>query len=97
MNSWTVISRKDPRAENHQILGCIWVYTYKTDKHGRFIKCKARLMIRGDQQTMLHGQETYTAILANRFFRTIITITAHFNLKIIQYDVINAFVHAHLD
>jgi hypothetical protein len=55
MNSWTVISRKDPRAENHQILGCIWVYTYKTNKHGRFLKCKARVMGRNNQQIMLYG------------------------------------------
>jgi hypothetical protein len=83
MNSWTVISRKNPRAENHQILGCMWVYIYKTDKDGRFVKCKARLVVRDNQQAMLHGQEIHAAILAGQSFRTLIAIIARFNLEII--------------
>jgi hypothetical protein len=50
------------------ILGCMWVYTYKTDKYGCFVKCKARLMVKDDQQIILHSQETYAATLAGRSF-----------------------------
>ena len=32
-----------------KILDCRWVYIYKFDKYGRFIKYKARLIIQGDQ------------------------------------------------
>ena len=32
-----------------KILNYKWVYIYKFNKHGRFIKYKAQLMVRGDQ------------------------------------------------
>jgi hypothetical protein len=37
---------------------------------------------------------TYTAILATRSFRMFIAIIAYFDLKIKQFDVINAFANA---
>lgn len=97
MKSWTEIRTRDPQAEDKQILDCMWVYVYKFDKHGRFLKCKARLVVRGDQQAKSQTQETYAATLAGRSFRTLIAIAARFDLELIQYDVVNAFVHAHLD
>jgi hypothetical protein len=41
--------KKDPAVKDHQMLDCI--YVYKFDKHGRLTECKARLMVRGDQQS----------------------------------------------
>ncbi|KAI7772858.1 hypothetical protein LA080_001633, partial [Diaporthe eres] len=97
MRSWTEIRKKDPRAAGKQILDCMWVYIYKFNKHGIFEKCKARLVVRGDQQARGQTQETYAATLAGRSFRTLIAIAAKFNLELIQYDVVNAFVHAPID
>ncbi|KAG6999890.1 Retrovirus-related Pol polyprotein from transposon TNT [Fusarium oxysporum f. sp. conglutinans] len=94
MKSWTEIRAKDPRASEQQVLGCMWVYVYKFDKHGRFQKCKARLVVRGDQQAKGRLQETYAATLAGRSFRTLVAIAAKFDLEMVQYDVVNAFVHA---
>jgi hypothetical protein len=34
MNSWTEISKHDPKVKGHQVLDCMWVYVYKFDKHG---------------------------------------------------------------
>lgn len=97
MRSWTEIRAKDPRAFDQQVLGCMWVYVYKTDKHGYFQKCKARLVVRGDQQAKGKLQDTYAATLAGRSFRTLIAIAAKFDLEMVQYDVVNAFVHAPID
>jgi len=36
------------KANNHQILACMWVFTYKFGKAGYIIKVKAKLIIRGD-------------------------------------------------
>ena len=41
MKSWTEINSRDPRTKGHRILDCRWVYIYKFDKHGRFLKVKA--------------------------------------------------------
>ena len=37
--SWETVSSHE--AKGHQVLGCQWVFRYKTDKHGRLQKCKA--------------------------------------------------------
>jgi hypothetical protein len=74
----------------------MWVYTYKFDKHGRFQKCKARLVVRGDQQRGLRTEDTYAATLAARSFRVLMAIAAKFDLELIQFDVVNAFVNAAL-
>lgn len=97
MRSWVEIKKKDPRAQDKQVLDCMWVNVYKFDKHGRFNKCKARLVVRGDQQARSQNHETYAATLAGRSFRTLIAIATRFDLELIQYDVVNAFVHAPID
>jgi hypothetical protein len=61
------------------------------------MKIKARLVVRDDQQQIDQNEETYAATLAGRSFQTLIAIAACFDLKILQYDIINAFVHAKLD
>lgn len=97
MESWIEIDLDDQRTLGKQTLDCMWVYVYKLDKHGRFIKCKARLVVRGDQQPKGLDEETYAATLAGRSFRTLIAIAARFDLDLIQYDAVNAFVNAKLD
>src|SRR5271156_4515611 len=74
----------------------MWVYVYKFDKHGKLVKCKARLVIRGDQQAKGNQEATYASTLAGRSFRTLMAIAARFDLELIQYDVVNAFVNAEL-
>lgn len=47
MSTWSRIAKKE--AKGAQILDCMWVYVYKFDKHGKLLKCKVRLVVRGDQ------------------------------------------------
>ncbi|KAL1996476.1 hypothetical protein VTN49DRAFT_8076 [Thermomyces lanuginosus] len=95
--SWTMVSVQEPRKENAQILDCGWVYTYKFDKHGRFVKVKARLVVRGNQQARHLDENNYAATLAGRSFRTMMAIAARFDLDLLQFDAVNAFVNADLD
>ena len=94
MESWVEVPAKPIKRSGQQILDCMWVYTYKLNKHHRLIKCKARLVVRGDQQRNIATQDTYAATLAGRSFRMLMAIAAKFNLELKQYDVSNAFVHA---
>jgi hypothetical protein len=48
--SWQVVERR--QAKEHQILSSMWVFIYKTDKHGFLVKCKARLVVCGNQQKL---------------------------------------------
>ncbi|RYP52889.1 hypothetical protein DL770_011007 [Monosporascus sp. CRB-9-2] len=79
-----------------QVLGYMWVYVYKFDKHGWLQRCKARLVVRGDQQLKNAYGNTYASTLAGRSFRTLIAVAARFDLELKQYDAVNAFVNANL-
>ena len=68
---------------------------YKYDKHSRLTKYKARLVVRRDQQKDTN-KDIYTATLAKRSFRILIVIVARFDLELLQYNVVNAFVYIDL-
>ena len=93
MKSWSEVEKQEARGQ--QILDCMWVYTYKFNRDGTLKNCKARIVVRGDQQKP-SSQETYAATLAARSFRIMMAIAARFDLELKQYDAINAFVNAPL-
>ena len=94
MKSWVEVNQS--QAKGHQILGCMWVFVYKTDKHGFLQKTKARLVVWGHQQAY-NGLPTRATTLASTTFRTLMAITAKFDLETQQMDAVNAFVHCDLD
>ncbi|KAE8547619.1 hypothetical protein EYB25_009412 [Talaromyces marneffei] len=85
-----------PKPENTQILPLTWVFKYKFDKYGKLSKFKARICIRGDLQEP-NELATRAATLASRNFRTMMSLAAVFDLEIVQYDAVNAFVNSELD
>lgn len=80
--SWTTVPIG--KAKGKQILDCMWVYIYKQNKKGRLVKCKARLVVRGDQEKRDDLRDTYAAILAARSLRTFMAIAARFDLELKQ-------------
>jgi hypothetical protein len=101
MASWKEVPHRvtqpGSKVRRRQVLGCMWVYAYKVGKTGHFVKCKARLVVRGDQQRKNLTEDTYAATLAGRSFRTLLSTAARFNLELKQFDAVNAFVNASLD
>ncbi|KAI1667990.1 polyprotein [Pyrenophora tritici-repentis] len=83
--SWTEVPSFRARREGIQILDSMWVYTYKLDEQSRLKKCKARLVVRGDQQNNVTAQETYAATLTGRSFRMLMAIAARFGLELRGY------------
>ena len=69
--------------EDEQVLDCMWVYTYKYNKAGWLEKCKARLVVRGDQQMRVNEADTYAATLAGRSFKALLAIATRFDLEMI--------------
>ena len=75
-------------------LALLWVYTYKFDANGYLLSFKARLVARGDLQSTT--DETYAATLAAQVFRATMAISAVYEYKIRQYDVVAAYTNADL-
>ena len=73
----------------------MWIFRYKFDENGFFIKYKARLCVKSDLQQI--QQKIYAIILAARIFRTLMGIVAAYNLETKQYDAINAFANSSID
>ena len=95
MGTWVPVSKAEVRTEA-EILDVMWVYVYKVDTEGYLLKCKSRLVVRGDQQAK-SVEDTYAATLAARSFKTMIAISTYFDLELKQYDMVNAFVNAYVD
>src|SRR6266516_3418310 len=74
--SWTIVDKSE--AKSHQILGCQWVFTYKTDKHNRITKCRARLVVCGNQRREC-DLPTRATTLATTSLRTLLAIVAKIN------------------
>ena len=84
------------RPQGAQVIPLKWVFNYKFDTDGFLIKFKSRLCVREDLQR-LSLQDTYAATLTAEVFRTMMALTAAFDLETNQFDVKNAYPHADLD
>jgi hypothetical protein len=74
----------------------MWTFVYKTDKHGFLQRCKARLVVCGNQQEK-GDLPTQATTLTSMAFRTLMGITTKFDLETVQIDAVNAFMYCDLD
>ena len=68
------------------------MFTYKIDTDGYLTKFKTRIYVRGDLQ-LRSTKDTYAATLAARTFRTLMAITAAYDLETYHLDAVNVFVN----
>src|SRR5579871_6593763 len=96
MKSYEEMDRR--YAKGQQILSSMWVFVYKTDKHGYLQKCKARLVVCGNQQAK-GDLPTRATTLASTAFRSPDIDGNHGEIRPGDnpMDAINAFVHCDLD
>ncbi len=74
-----------------------WIFIYKSDSNDFFIKYKARIVIRDDLQKVDNAQNVYTATLALKIFRMMMTLIVDFHLKIKQLNAVNVFLNVFND
>jgi hypothetical protein len=80
---------------NQSRISLIWVFKYKFDIDDYLKKFKTRLCVRDDLQST--DQNIYAVTLTAKTFRVLMTISIAFDLKIWQYDAINAFINNEID
>ena len=92
--TWEIVER--PRRKN--IVDCKWIFTLKYKAHGSLERHKARLVAKGHTQTYeVDYQEAFAPVAKMNTIRIPLSLAAHYNWQLLQYDVKNAFLHGDLD
>ena len=97
-DTWELVRRSIIKAQGRKALPSTWAFRRKRYPDGSIRKLKARLCVRGDQQT--HGVdffETYAPVVQWTTIRLVLLLTLVFNWTTIQTDYSNAFAQATLD
>ena len=92
--TWEIVER--PKRKN--IVDCKWIFTLKYKADGSLERYKARLVAKRYTQTYeVDYQENFALIAKMNTVRILLSLVAHYNWKLLQYDVKNAFLHGDLD
>ena len=84
--------------EGRQAIGSKWVYKIKYDQHGNEARFKARLVAQGyDQKFGTDYDEVFAPVVRPTTFRTLLSVSAHRDYKVQQYDIKTAFLNGKLD
>jgi hypothetical protein len=97
-NTWEYVSRNDPRLRGRKPTKSRWVYTVKYKRDGTVDRFKSRFVVCGYSQR--HGVDydrAFSSTLRASSFRTLLAIAAGKKMRVMQFDVSNAFTQAEMD
>lgn len=93
-NTWVLTDL--PRGKT--VVGCRWVYTVKYNANGSIERYKARLVAKGYTQTFdVDYQETFAPVAKMNSVRVLISLAVNQGWSLLQFDVINEFLHRELE
>ena len=79
-------------------IGCKWVFRTKKDSYGNFERHKARLVAKGfSPREGINYIETCSPVSKKDSLRMIMTLVAHFDLKLHKMDVKTAYLNGELE
>ena len=92
--TWEIAER--PKEKN--LVDGKWIFTLKYKASGSFKRHRARLVAKGYTQTYgVNYQGIFAPIAKMNSVRILLSLATHYNWKLLQYDVTNAFIHGDLD
>jgi hypothetical protein len=81
----------------HEVIPAQWVWAYKGNAEGIYIKDKARMVACGNKQSeFLFYREVYAYVVRMTTLRVILAFVAYYNLECKQIDMITAYLNAKL-
>ncbi len=92
-NTFEVVDRSVAKTKP---ISFIQVFRYKIDEDGYLKSFRSRICIRRDLQP-LSDRDTYTATLANKSLRILLTFIIRWDLEIRQFNTINVFPNVKFD
>ena len=93
LDVWELVDRPS----NANVVGVRWVYDVKVDEFGVVQRYKARLVAQGfSQKEGIDYNETFAPTMHVKTARMLLAIAARDNVRVRQYDVSTAFLHADL-
>ena len=92
--TWEIVER----LKGKSIVDCKWIFKLKYKADGFLKRHKARWVAKGYTQTYgVDYQETFAPVAKMNTVIILMLMVAHYNWKLLQYDVKNAFLHSDLD
>ena len=97
-DTWEYVSRFDPKVKGRKPTKSRWVYTIKYDRNGSISRFKSRFVVCGySQRQGIDYDRAFSATLRATTFRTLLAIAAGKKMRLMQFDVSNAFTQAKMD
>ena len=92
------VSRNDPRVRHRRPTKSRWVYAIKYNRDGTIERFKSRFVVCGySQRQGVDYDRAFSATLRATSFRTLLAIAAGKKMRLMQFDVSNAFTQADMD
>jgi len=94
-SSWQQVKRSEI-PDGVRIFDSMFVFKTKRDSDGRFLKFKARLTFRGDQQIDDEVGDTWAPTIHADTLRFLLALGARLDLHMSQMDITKAFLHENI-
>jgi len=93
-NTWDIVNVP---SDQHVLKGR-WVYKVKCDAHDQVSRYKACWVVKGyKQQFDIDYNQTFVSVVKLQTYKTLFTLTAHYDLEVNQMNVTTVFLYGFID